>query len=73
MVQVLWYCDDDDCNPSVAAVAPGTVVLWYGYCGTVVRVVWYCGDDDVYNPSVALVAPGTGRHPFPLGAAGSGD
>ena len=60
MVQVLWYCDDDDCNPSVAAVAHGTVVLWY------------C-DDDVYNPSVALVAPGTGRHPFPLGAAGSGD
>ena len=30
-------------------------------------------DDDDYNPVVAEVAPGTGRHPFPLGAAGSGD
>ena len=36
------------------------------------QVLWYSDDDD-YNPSVALVAPGTGRHPFPLGAAGSGD
>ena len=30
-------------------------------------------DDDDYNPAVAPAAPGTGRHPFPLGAAGSGD
>ena len=30
-------------------------------------------DDHDYNPAVAPVAPGTGRHPFPLGAAGSGD
>ena len=35
----------------------------------------YNDDDDAddYNPVVAEVAPGTGRHPFPLGAAGSGD